>query len=62
MRRPQAHQTTGILTLSYRIYTCVIRTFFSLKSTFKFTMHIIRGLHCLVKKTQEDKRFAVTGV
>lgn len=62
MRRPQAHQTTGIVTFSYCIYTCIMRTFSPLKSTFKFTMHIIRGLHCLVKKTQEDKSFAVTGV
>ena len=49
--------------------------FFSLKSTFKFTMRIIHGFHCLVKmmriihgfhclvkKTKEDKNFAVIGV
>ena len=49
--------------------------FFPLKSTFKFTMRIIHGFHCLVKmmriihgfhclvkKTKEDKNFAVIGV
>ena len=36
--------------------------FFSLKSTFKFTMRIIHGFHCLVKKTKEDKNFAVIDV
>ena len=33
--------------------------FFPLKSTFKFTMRIIHGFHCLVKKTKEDKSFVV---
>ena len=36
--------------------------FFPLKSTFKFTMRIIHGFHCLAKKTKEDKSFVVIGV
>ena len=53
---------------SIHVYTCVPYLpvynahFFSLKSTFKFTMRIIHGFHCLVKKTKEDKNFAVIGV
>ena len=50
------------LTSHYRIYLCLILTFFPVKSTFKFTILIIRGFHCLVKKTKQDKSFAVIGV
>ena len=50
----------------YRIYPCIMRTFFFVKLTFKFAMRIIHGSHCLVTFSlayckQENQSLAVNG-
>ena len=47
---------------SVTVFTRVSYALFSPEIDFKFTMRIIDGFHCLVKKTKEDKSFVVIGV